>query len=214
MFWNANQQGCSLPGLKLIHMPCYFGLRDWFQDGHLHENLTRSKGIFLGMLWNRLPFPSHWHVVWEHVRRWFSHLATTVENPGASGLLVLSLQNKPRQGQEGLIDEEKLSPQIHLCWWPCFWMFLINIFELVKSLWLFSVTYNLKIPTKTPSLVRVGFIKALALAVCFPKILLPGNFSSKYFHGQIHFGMLNVNCIFLQENGILNSSPFIKTLYT
>lgn len=130
--------------------------------------------------------------------------------------IVLSLQNKPRQGQEGLIDEEKRGPQIHLCWWPCFWMFLvlINIFERVKSLWLFSVACSLRVPTEASSLVRVGFIKALALAVCFPKILLPGNFSSKYFRGQIHLGMQNVNYIFLQENGILNSSPFIKTLYT
>lgn len=69
-------------------------------------------------------------------------------------------------------------------------LILINVFELAKSLSLFSDTYNLS----TQSLVRVGFLKVLA--ICFPKILLPGNFSSKVFCGQIQLGKGKYDAIF------------------
>lgn len=75
---------------------------------------------------------SHWHASWEHVG-WFSHLATTVaqENTGASEVMLVNLRIKPKQGQEELSDEEKLSPNYNWATSPT----ILDVFEIDKCIW-------------------------------------------------------------------------------
>lgn len=53
---------------------------------------------------------SHWHAIWEHVRRWFSPLAPAMGKSYSFCGRINEPQNKTKTGAGRLIDEEKLSP--------------------------------------------------------------------------------------------------------